>query len=102
MVSISPPVPLRSVPAALCAVDGGGRCAVVFPGVSRGSEDQTGQHRCLETHLTKTGWDWLLQLCGVYTKPLISNLIGQPFQTLSLSCFGQKFVVTAAVFLPLG
>lgn len=54
----------RSVHLAVCGVDGAGWSAVVFPGVGGRSEHQTGQHRRLETHFSKTGWHWLLQLCG--------------------------------------
>ncbi|KAL0156150.1 hypothetical protein M9458_047396, partial [Cirrhinus mrigala] len=52
-----------SVHLAICAVDGASRCAVVFSGAGGGSEYQTGQHRRLETHFSKTCWHWLLQLC---------------------------------------
>lgn len=54
----------RSVHLTVCGVDGAGWSAVVFPGAGGRAEHQTGQHRRLETHFSKTGWHWLLQLCG--------------------------------------
>lgn len=57
-------VPSRRLHAAVCFPFGGCGSSTVFYGAGCWSKHSTGQHRCMEAHLSKAGRDRLLQLHG--------------------------------------
>lgn len=61
---ISSFVPSRRLHAAVCFSFGGCGSSTVFYGAGCWSKHSTGQHWCMEAHLSKAGRDRLLQLHG--------------------------------------